>query len=688
IFRHIELGESPEEAAEIGGREVALPVLASTLTTAIVFFPVTFLSGVSKFLFTALALSVVISLIASYFVAMMVVPLFCAKLIKATGHEAHGPPLPEGVSSPARSSTQAGGSATADGAAAEGAGAQEGGSAQESSAAVHARRGLTARFIAWFNHQFRRLLTGYDIALVRSFARPAATLSAILGVGLLLLGLFPAMGFSYFPRTDPGQFVINLKAPSGTEVYRTEDLVKRVENTIRQVVEPRDLGLIVSNIGSTPGFSSIYTSNSAPHTAFVQVGLTAGHHIGSYEYMDRVRARLKRDVPEVSTYFQSGGLVDAVLNQGLPTPIDIQVSAGTLNQAYQVASDIAAQVRGLPAVSDVLVPQDIDDPALQIKVNRTRAAELGLSQKEVVSNVITAATSNAMIAPSYWVDPASGNDYLLTVQYFERAIKNLNDLKSIPLRSKDGRQTTTLDAVADVKLVDAPSEVDHYQLRKVIDVYVATSGEDLSRVTSAVNKIVAHQALPEGVRVALHGSVKNMYSSFSSFGAGLILAIVLVYLILVAQFSSFVDPLLILLAVPTGLSGVVLTLWLTGTTLNVMSLMGIVMMVGIVVSNSILIVEFTRRLIMNGVPLEQALREASGARLRPILMTSLATILGLIPMALKLGEGSESYAPLARAIVGGLTVSVVTTVFIVPVAYLMVYRRLAPPPLREVPDEI
>ena len=551
-----------------------------------------------------------------------------------------------------------------------------------------AHRGLTARFIVWFNHQFQRLLTGYDIALVRSFARPAATLSAILGVGLLLLGLFPAMGFSYFPRTDPGQFVINLKAPSGTEVYRTEDLVKRVENTIRQVVEPRDLGLIVSNIGSTPGFSSIYTSNSAPHTAFVQVGLTAGHHIGSYEYMDRVRARLKRDVPEVSTYFQSGGLVDAVLNQGLPTPIDIQVSAGTLNQAYKAASDITAQVRGLPGVSDVLVPQDIDDPALQIKVNRTRAAELGLSQKEVVSNVITAATSNAMIAPSYWVDPASGNDYLLTVQYFERAIKNLNDLKSIPLRSKDGRQTTTLDAVADVKLVDAPSEVDHYQLRKVIDVYVATSGEDLSRVTSAVNKIVAHQALPEGVRVALHGSVKNMYSSFSSFGAGLILAIVLVYLILVAQFSSFVDPLLILLAVPTGLSGVVLTLWLTGTTLNVMSLMGIVMMVGIVVSNSILIVEFTRRLIMNGVPLEQALREASGARLRPILMTSLATILGLIPMALKLGEGSESYAPLARAIVGGLTVSVVTTVFIVPVAYLMVYRRLAPPPLREVPDEI
>jgi hydrophobic/amphiphilic exporter-1 (mainly G- bacteria), HAE1 family len=634
IFRHIELGKSPEDAAEIGGNEVALPVLASTLTTAIVFFPVTFLAGVSQYLFTALALAVVISLFASYFVAMTVVPLFCAKLIKIAHHDE----FIEG----------------------------------EAQYATHLAP--TRRFIVWFNTKFQQLLRHYDLALVRSFARPAATLAAILGIGILLLGLFPAMGFAYFPRTDPAQFVINLKAPTGTELYRTEDLVKRVEKVVREVVEPNDLSLIMSNIGSTPGFSSIYTSNSATHTAFVQVELTGGHHIGSYEYMSRVRARLHRDVPEVSTYFQSGGLVDAVLNQGLPTPIDVQVSASSLDQAYKIASHIAAHVREVKGVSDVLVPQDIDAPALRIKVNRTRAAELGLTQKEIVSNVITAATSNAMIAPSYWVDPASGNDYLLTVQYFERSIKNLNDLKSIPLRAENGHQTTTLDAVADVQLVEGPTEVDHYQLRKVIDVYVATAGEDLSRVTSAVKNIVAHENLPEGVRVALHGSVQSMYTSFTSFGGGLILAVVLVYLILVAQFASFVDPLLILLAIPTGLTGVVLTLFLTGTTLNVMSLMGIVMMVGIVVSNSILIVEFTRQLVISGVPLEQALRDASRARLRPILMTSLATIIGLLPMALKLGEGSEAYAPLARAIVGGLTISVVTTVFIVPVAYFMVYR--------------
>lgn len=639
IFRHIEMGKSPEDAAEVGGREVALPVLASTLTTAIVFFPVTFLAGVSKFLFSAMALSVVISLFASYFVAMTVVPLFCAKLIKGTGH-------------------------------AEGDHASDGES-----------KSLSAKFNRWFNRKFNHILERYDYHLARSIAKPVATLTAILGVAVLLLGLFPALGFSYFPRTDPGQFVINLKAPTGTELYGTEGLVKRVEAVIRDVVKPDDLSLIMANIGSTPGFSSIYTTNSATHTAFVQVGLKEGHRIGSYEYMDRVRARLKKEVPEVSTYFQSGGLVDAVLNQGLPTPIDVQVSGSDLEKVHQIAMDISDKVRALDGVSDVLVPQDVDAPALKINVDRRHAAELGLTQKEIVSNVITAATSNAMIAPSYWVDPSTGNDYLLTVQYFERSIKNLLDLKSIPLRSPNGEEVTTLNAVADIKEVQAPTEVDHYQLRKVVDVYVATKGEDLSRVAAAIKTIVANERMPEGVRVALRGSVQSMTSSFSSFGAGLFLATLLVYLVLVAQFSSFIDPLLILLAIPTGLTGVILTLLLTGTTLNVMSLMGIVMMVGIVVSNSILIVEFTRHLVLDGVPLQQAVRDACRARLRPILMTSLATIIGLIPMAMKLGEGSEAYAPLARAIVGGLSLSVVTTIFVVPVAYYLVYswrkRRVA-----------
>ena len=634
IFRHIELGEVPEVAAERGGREVALPVLAATLTTVVVFFPVTFLYGVSRFLFSALALAVVLSLFASYFVAMTVVPLFCAKLIK--GHHAHEA---SGHSEP---------------------------------------RGRGARFNAWFNRKFTQMLDRYEVWLNLALARPLLVVSGILGLFLLSLGLYPLVGEAYFPRTDPGQFVMNLKAPTGTRLELTDQLVEQVERIVHDVVPPRDLKIIVSNIGVTPGFSSIYTPNSGPHTAFVQVGLRDGHALSSYDYMDRVRDRLRTDLPQVAAYFQSGGLVDAILNLGMPAPMDIQVSGMNLDDAHKTATEIAQRVRALPGVSDVLVPQDIDYPALKLDIDRVRTSELGLNEKEVVGNVITALTSDQMIAPSYWVDPKSGNDYFLTVQYPENFVKNLADLASVPLRGSGSTLPTRLDAVSRISHKTAPTEVDHYQLRRVIDVYVAPAGEDLGAVLRGVQTILRNMTLPENVRVELRGSVHAMQVSFRSFGFGLILSTLLVYLILVAQFESFVDPFLILLAVPTGLTGVLLLLFVTGTTLNVMSLMGVVMMVGIVVSNSILIVEFTNRLREEGHPLQGAVSLACRVRLRPVLMTSLATLIGLLPMALKLGTASEAYAPLARAIIGGLGVSVVLTMFIVPAAYVLVYRKAGP----------
>jgi multidrug efflux pump subunit AcrB len=280
-----------------------------------------------------------------------------------------------------------------------------------------------------------------------------------------------------------------------------------------------------------------------------------------------------------------------------------------------------------------------------------------------------------MIAPSYWIDPKSGNDYLLTVQFPEGRVGNLFDLKSIPLKALEEKNPTRLDAVSSIRRIQAPTEVDHYQLRKTIDVYVGLSREDLGRVADSIDRIIRETKLPPGVRIDLRGMVQGMRASFSSFGIGLSLAVVLLFLILVAQFSSFVDPGLILLAVPPGLIGVLLTLYLTATTLNVQSLMGIVMMVGIVVSNSILIVEFTHRLREDGMPVREAVVTACRVRLRPVLMTSLATVIGLLPMALKLGTGSEAYAPLARAIIGGLCVSVILTVFLVPAAYLLIYER-------------
>ena len=629
IFRHMELGEPPLVAAEKGGKEVALPVLAATLTTAIVFFPVVFLYGVSKFLFTALALAVVLSLLASYVVAMTVVPLFCAYWIKGVAAHADGQ--------------------------------------------VVAKTRME-RFNFWFNARFQAMLKQYDRAIGRALVRPAATLMAFLGLFLLSLGSLPYLGMAYFPRTDPGQFVINLKTPTGTNVEITEQAVARIESIVREEVGTEDLRLVLSNIGSVPGFSSMYTPNSASHTAFVQVSLNENHRAGSYEYMDKVRTRIRRDLPQVTTYFQSGGLVDAVLNLGLPTPIDVQVSGSNLEAAHGTAVKLAASIGRLSGVNDVLIPQDIDAPAIQMDIDRVQAAKLGLTQKEVVSNIITALTSNAMIAPSYWVDPRSGNDYLLTVQYPEKTVQSVGDLKAIPIRASNRADSIRLDAVARLSEITAPSEVGHYQLRRVFDIYVAPVEEDLRQLIADVEHIVAHTALPEGVRVTLRGTVQSMRASFSSFGFGLLLSVVLVYLILVAQFASFVDPLIILLAIPTGLTGVLAIMLLTGTTLNVMSLMGVVMMVGIVVSNSILIVEFTRHLRADGVPLREAVALACRVRLRPVLMTSLATIIGLIPMAAKLGTGSEAYAPLARAIIGGLTVSVVTTIFIVPAAYYLAYR--------------
>ncbi len=643
IFRHLEMGEPPDIAAERGGQEVALPVLAATFATAVVFFPVTFLYGVSRFLFTALALGVVLSLFASYFVALTVVPLFCAKLLKA--HYTQQPEQPT-QSSP--------------------------------------KRTLGQQFNAWFNRRFQAMLEFYGRALDRALVRPMATVVAITCFFLLSLALYPFIGKAYFPQTDPGQFVINLKAQTGLRIELTEQLVEKVEQVVREVVPPEDIKIVVANIGVMPGFSSIYTPNSGPHTAFVQVGLRSARHASSFEYMRRVRERVQRELPEVSAYFRTGGLVGAILDLGMPAPMDIAVSGMDLPAAHETAAQIAREVRNLPDVGDVLVPVDIDYPALNLDIDRIRADQLGLTAKEAVSSVVTALTSDAMIAPSYWIDPKTGNDYFLTVQYPENYLKSVPELGALPLRTPQSPKPTRLENLSQISRSAAPTEVDHYQLRRVVDVYVAPRGENLQRVFDGVQQVIAQTHPPEGVRVTVRGAVQAMRTSFTSFGLGLILATLLVYLILAAQFESFLDPCLILLAVPTGLTGVLLILILTGTTVNVMSLMGVVMMVGIVVSNSILIVEFTRRLQREGRPLREAVQLGCQVRLRPVMMTSLATVIGLLPLAAKLGTGSEAYAPLARAIIGGLAVSVVLTVFIVPAAYYLVYswkaRKVAGPP--------
>jgi multidrug efflux pump subunit AcrB len=636
IFRHLELGEGPEVAAIQGTNEVALAVLAITLVTVVVFFPVTFLFGVSKYLFTALALGVVLSLFASYFVAVSVVPLYCAKFLRGFVHGDAG--------------------------------------------AEHASESWGARFHAGFNRKFERMLGFYDRWVRKALDRPKEVVLGFLGLFVLSFGLYPLIGVSFFPRTDAGQFIINLKAPTGTRLEVTAEDVKKVEAIVREEVPQQELNTIVSNIGLMSDLSALFTPNSGMHTAFVQVGLQEEHRVSSFVYMARVRKRISDELPYLRAYSQSGGLVDAVLNQGMPAPIDVQVSGMDMHAANDIAQELAAKFKALPGVADVYVPQDMDYPALQVNVNRARASEMGLTPQEVVDNVITALTSNAMIAPSYWVDPKSGNNYFVTVQYPENQVKSLEDVKTMPLRAPNRKMPTYLGEVADVSPILTPTEVDHYQLQRTIDVYVAPSGEDLGTPAKEIAKIVAATHLPHNLRIDTRGLIVTMQSSFRSFGFGLLLAVLLVYLVLVAQFGSFVDPFLIVLAVPTGLVGVMLTLAFTDTTLNIQSLMGVVMLTGMVVSNSILIVDFANRLRNEGRSLREAIAHSCRIRLRPILMTSLATVVGLLPMAFKLETGSEAYAPLARVIIGGLVVSVVLTVFVVPAAYLMMYQRRAESP--------
>src|SRR5579872_6224467 len=361
IYRHLEMGASPEVAAEQGGAEVSLAVLAATLTTVVVFFPVTFLYGVSKFLFSALALAVVISLFASYFVAMTVIPLFCARFLKSVHH--------------AQDEVRSGG------------------------------------FNAWFNRGFGALLDFYERMVRGALRYPVITIVVLLGLFAGSLAIYPQLGVAFFPRTDAGQFTINLKVPTGARIESTDAYVAKIEDLVRHVVDPADYKMIVSNIGIVPDFSALYTTNAGPYTATIQVELQESHKIGSFEYIDRMHREISNRYPELRTFFSSGSMVDAILNMGMPAPIDVQVSSRDLDRTYNIAQDLSARIRKLPDIGEVYVPQDMNYPAVRLKIDRVHAAEMGLSQKEIVDNVITALNSNTMIAPNYWVDHQTGNDY-------------------------------------------------------------------------------------------------------------------------------------------------------------------------------------------------------------------------------------------------------------------------------------
>ena len=535
---------------------------------------------------------------------------------------------------------------------------------------------------AAFNRVYERFASAYERLLEKAMDHKALVVGGVTILFLVSLAMYPQLGTELFPETDAGTFTINFRAPAGTRIELTTDMARQIEAIVRQVIPPSDLDMVVSNIGIAPSLSAIYSPNAAQDSGFIQVALKSGHQYATKYYVARLRNLLPEQVPNARTLFSSGSIIDSVLNLGMIAPIDVQFAGSHFSELSRTAKELQEKISGLPEVSQSFVVQESSYPTLNIQVDRVRAARLGVKQQEVISNVITALDSNLYIKPSIWIDHANKDDYFLTVQYpgSQKGYDSIEVLQNIPIetvnRENGHAQSLLLRDVATISPEFHPSEADHYSIQRVVDLLVAPSTEDLGGTQAKIQNEVSRMTLPPGVSVRYRGAVASMQKSFSSFGFGLSLAVVLLYLVMVAQFRSFLDPLIIMFAVPMGLIGVIWTLWLTSTTLNIESFMGIIVMVGIVVSNSILLVDFANERRRQGQALRRAAVESARIRMRPILMTALATVAGLMPIAMKLGEGSEASAPLARAAVGGLIVSTVLTLFLVPCVYEFFYRRI------------
>jgi multidrug efflux pump subunit AcrB len=656
-FRHLEMGKSPKQAALDSAMEIALPVLVATITTVVVFFPVVFLFGMGKYLFTPLALSVAFAMFASYILSRTLSPAFCAYFLKPHAHN-------------------------------------------EKRAWLF--RVCDAGFES-FKDGYTRLLRG------AMRARWVVVASALLLLLTSLL-LYPLLGQELFPVTDAGQIVINVRVPSGTRIEYTEGLLtgkaalpgaavkESVEDVIKEVIPESDRQMIVTDIGVLYDWPAGYTANSGPMDATVLVQLTPAKDRGrsSQEYARRLRDAFASKFPGVQFAFNTGGMVSAALNFGLPAPINIQVEGRDMKEQYKIAREIKELIeREVLGAVDVRIQQTIDYPTIKLDPDRTKMAYSGLSQEDTVKNLMSVLNSSTSFDPAFWLDYKTGNHYFVGVTYKEDDIKSIDTLKTVPVSGKDSHGPVQLqDVTGEPKITTSAVEVNHVALARVIDIYANVEGRDVGSVAADIEKALSRwgkknessgsvaswsvidpksgQVVP-GYAVKMRGEVASMKESFASLGFGLVLAVVLIYLIMVAQFRSFLDPFIILFAVPLGLIGVLAMLAATDTTVNVQSLMGVIFMVGIAVSNSILLVEFANRLrAEKSASAWQAALEAGRVRLRPILMTSLAAIVGLLPLALHQGEATM---PLARAVIGGLSVSTLLTIFVVPCLYVVFKGR-------------
>jgi len=500
-----------------------------------------------------------------------------------------------------------------------------------------------------------------------------------IGLVAASLLLYVGIGSELFPEVDAGTFEVRLKTTPGTRLEETEQLVARLEETIKAEIGEPLIDAIISNVGlpvgKGAGFSTVLSSNSGPDTAYILVNLkSAGRSVSTQEYVARLRRVLYEQYPREQFLFVTGGIVNLALNQGVPVPISVQVSGGSLGVCRKQAEDLVELLKGVRGAADVQIAQTLDAPQLDIQVDRTKAKFLGLDQEEVAQNILTALGSSVGYKPTIWVDPEKGTDFFMGVQYASNELQSLDDIRNIPLslNTADGPVTIPLSNVATVRRVNIPGEIQHYNISRVYDVHINVEGRDVGSVAADVERKLKDFKTEPGVKLTLRGPVTTMRDGVKLLGAGLIVAAVLVYLVLMAQFKSFIDPLLIMLAVPLGMTGVLAVLFVTRTTINIQSLMGTLMMIGVVVNNSILLVEFANQLVEQGRTPRDAAIAAAQIRLRPILMTSLTLVAAMLPLCFHLAPGGEAMIPLARALVGGMVASTFLTLFLIPAAYVIV----------------
>jgi multidrug efflux pump subunit AcrB len=648
------INRNREERKEIlqaimdGAAEIATPAFVSTISISIVFVPLFFLTGPAAALFRPMAMAVVFAILASYVLSRTLVPTMARYLLAAEGQ----------------------GRATAQ----EGDGKGDG--------AAPARHGPIERLSAHFVAAFERFRGAYRALLAWALGHRRVALAVAAGVVALALGLIPFVGQDFFPTTDAGAFQLHVRAPVGTRVEQTELIVAAVERTIRRVIPPAQLSLILSNVGINRNAINLATTSSATLNAAdadVLVQLGPNRRGSTWDYVRRLRASLPHEFPGVTFFAVPADIVNQVLNLGLPAPIDVQVVGPNKMVNYQTATRLADAVRRVPGAVDVRVQQVANYPDLLFSVDRTLAQQLGLTQRQVASDLLISLSSSAQAAPNFWLNPQSGISYTVQVQTPPAKITSFEGMTSTPVTAPGLAAPQLFGNLATARRQTSLGVVNHYNLLPVSDVYAAADDRDLAGVAGDVDRIIAQTrpSLPHGTHIVLRGQVASMRSSFRGLELGVLFAMVLVYLLLVINFQSWLDPLVIVMALPGALAGVVWMLFTTQTTFNVPSLMGTIMALGVATANSVLLITFADDERRQGRSALEAALNAGFVRLRPVCMTALAMIIGMLPMALGLGEGGEQNAPLGRAVIGGLLLATSFTLIVVPVLYSIL--RAAPP---------